>query len=137
MRHIALLSVAFVLGGCSVDEEDVLQSNSSLLATSYVGCFVNQLGPDTYQPGYCALSARYPTTASFKLFTSDSPTFVDWRIYDSLGNQVPDSCSGLVCTMPIYFGQPLQARAIYVVNGTPTDGGYAVAEYEWEPPTLR
>lgn len=134
MRQVVLLSLALFSASCALDEDATLIDEQQALATSYVGCYVDRLGPDTYLAGYCALSARYPTTASFKLFTTDSPTSVSWDIYDGYGNPVSATCNGLVCTTPIGFGQTIHASAIYVVNGTPTTGGHAIAEYEYEPP---
>ena len=99
------------------------------MATVYVGCAFGT--STTYSADYCYREGRIRTTARFKLFTSSSPSYVKWSITDIYGNPRGSTCTSTECSVPIALGEMIYGNALYyVVNGTPTQGAYAIAEYQ-------
>lgn len=128
-RYLSFFSVGLLLVGCAIDETDTTQAEGQL-ATSYVGCTFGT--STTYSPDYCYREGRLNTTARFRLFTSVSPTYVKWSITDIYGNPRGGStCTSTDCSAPIPVGDMLIGNVLYyVVNGTPTLGAAATAEYQ-------
>lgn len=123
-----------LLSACSIEHPLEEGQHELSAASTYVGCYIDTFGNDYYSPDGCSLTGRRFTTAYFQLFTSATPSHVEWSITDEYGNPKAATCSGVNCSVPIYPGQIVYGSVLYyVVNGTPTQGAYAVAEYEYEP----
>jgi len=132
---ISIAILAFILlSACALEEAVDEEQQQVSVASTYVGCFIDTPAYDYYSPSYCYHGGSTPSTAVFRLFTSATPTHVEWSITDQYGNPKPATCSGVDCFVPIRPRQVVYGNVLYyVVNGTPTQGAYAIAEYEYEP----
>lgn len=131
MRAV-LVAAAALWGGCALEmdkESEVTQESTA----PYVGCYVDTPAWDEYSRDLCITLGRSTSVVSFKLFTPTMPSYVSWYITDPFGNPVGASCSLNECSAPISPGQVIYGNAAYyIVNGTPTQGAFAIAHYEFD-----
>jgi hypothetical protein len=140
MKRIAISTIllACPLAGCVIDDghDGLVQEHSVSLEYEvndlvYMECYVDTPAYDEYSQDRCFAFGTQPSVASFKLTPHAPPSYVEWWIYDNNGNEVPQSCSGLTCSVSIMPGQTLQAGNYYIVNGIPTQGAAATAVYRY------